>query len=191
MEISASALTGAMRVGLQIVSTYRQPHLEVYYEVLNQFGPEQEFKLPSIQRDGPADNHKTRFQDLRVQFLLINIGGQRAENVRLTKSGSFERSAGRTFGGLFERTLPQIAPGQVLQLFLLDVHELAWPHKEDIDVSAKDRDLIITASYDSPWGILNAAKTGYARVRGKPHHTTEFRFFPQLVWGDLPPARYA
>jgi hypothetical protein len=189
MEVSASALTGAMRVGLQIASTYRGPHLEIYYEVINQYGPEQEFKLPAFSRDAPPEIHKTRFQDLSIQFQMINIGGQRAENIRLTRSGTFERHPGRDFGGLFEISIPQMAPGQVLQLFLLNVHELETVKDKKV-AGFKDDELIISVDYDSPMGIVNSIKTAPARLRGKAHHQTLFRFLPKLVFGDLPPARY-
>lgn len=191
MDVSASALTGAMKVGLQIVSAYREPRLEVYYEVLSQYGPEQELKAPSFRSDAPPEIYKTRFHETHVQFLLINVGGQRAENVRLKCSGTFQRSAGRDFGGLFDGVIPQIAPGQALQLFLLGTHELEGLGKERGDIDFKDRDLVISAQYDSPDGFVNTVKTGYARMRKKAHHTTEFCFFPRMVWGDLPPARYA
>ena len=191
MDISASTLTGAMRVGVQVASAYRGPHLEIYYEVINQFGPEQEFTTPGLGPRSTPHTHKTRFQDTYIQFQLINIGGQRAENVRLLRSGSFERGEHRDFGGLFETTIPQIAPGQVLQLFLLDSYELQQLGEDRRLAGPKDAELTITVSSDSPVGIVNGLKTALARLRRKPHHRTEFRFLPQLAMGDLPPARYA
>lgn len=191
MEISASTLTGAMRVGVQVASAYRGPHLEIYYEVINQFGPEHEFTMPAVTPSEAPYSHKSRFQDTYIQFQLINIGGQRAQNVRLHRSGSFERSEHRDFGGLFETVIPQMAPGQVLQLFLLDSHELERIGEDRRVTGFKDGELIITVEYNSPGGLVNGLKTAYARLRGKPHYRTEFRFSPQLVMGDLPPARYA
>jgi hypothetical protein len=191
MDFSASTFTGALKVGVQIASAYRGPHLEIYYEVINQYGPEHEFTVPSITRTGAPDVHKTRFQNTYIQFQLINIGGQRAENIRLHRSGTFQRSENRDFGGLFETVIPQMAPGQVLQLFLLDSHELERIGEDRRVDGFQQGELIITAEFHSPGGLVNAVKTAYPRLRRKPHHRMEFRFSPQLVMGDLPPARYA
>lgn len=191
MEISASALSSAMKVGLQIASSYRGPHLEIYYELINQFGPEQEYTMPALTKGGISHVSKTRSQDVYIQFQVINIGGQRAENIRLRRSGSFERGPNRDFGGLFECTIPQMAPGQVLQLFLLDTHELDIVGPDGRVASFKEDDLIIDAEYDSPAGVVNGLKTALARLRRRPHHSTQFRFSPKLVMGDFPPARYA
>lgn len=43
MEISSSAVTGAMRIGVQIVSSHKNPVLEIYQQVRNRFGPETEY----------------------------------------------------------------------------------------------------------------------------------------------------
>ena len=185
MEISGSTVTGAMRVGLQIISAYRRPHLEIYYEVLNQYGPEYEYRVPNWS-SGPPDVQRSRSQDVQIQFRIVNIGGQRAEQINLAHSGGFKRGSQRDFGGLFEGPVPQMAPGQVLQLFLLDQHEV-----DGLDADSAAEELIIVATYNSPGGILNFAKTFFRRILRKPHHRTEFRFSPRLVWGDLPPAHYA
>ncbi|MFA0339061.1 hypothetical protein, partial [Vibrio breoganii] len=42
MEVSSSAITGAMRVGVQVVNSHKRPLLEVYHQVHNKFSPEQE-----------------------------------------------------------------------------------------------------------------------------------------------------
>lgn len=40
MEVSSSAITGAMRIGVQVVSSHKAPILEIYHQVRNRFGPE-------------------------------------------------------------------------------------------------------------------------------------------------------
>ena len=191
MEFTSSALTGALRIGVQVASVYRGPHLEIYYELINRHGPEFEYSLPVGSRGTTIEKHKTRHQDTWIQFQLVNIGGQRAENIRLKRSGGFERRHGRDFGGLFEGTMPQLAPGQAVQLFLLDVHELDTIG-EDGQVSGMiSDDLIVTATYNSPGGIVNFLKTAWARMRGRRHHQTIFNFNARLVVGDLPPATYS
>ncbi len=46
LEIPTSIATGSLRVGLQVVSSHKKPVLEVYYQVRNRFGPEQELEIP-------------------------------------------------------------------------------------------------------------------------------------------------
>ena len=46
MEVSSSAITGAMRVGVQVVSSHKAPVLEIYHQVRNRIGPEFEYETP-------------------------------------------------------------------------------------------------------------------------------------------------
>ncbi|WP_263588679.1 hypothetical protein [Sphingopyxis sp. GC21] len=179
MEVTGSTVAGAMRVGLQIVSAHKQPKLEIYAEVLNRFGPEHD--IPS-----PLDKttQRYRFQDINFQLRLVNIGGQRAERVRLLRSGTFERRDPRDFGGLFDTEIPQLAPGQVLQLCLFDQHELMSDNEPDAE-------LVIEISYYSPAGFMNFLRTLWSRILRRPHHRETFRITPRMFWGDLPPPTYS
>ena len=179
MEVTGSTVAGAMRVGLQVVSARKQPKLEIYVEVLNRFGPEYEFRSPF---DKNTERH--RFQDIHIQLRLVNIGGQRAERVRLVRSGKFEREDSRDFGGLFDVEIPQVAPGQVLQLCLFDQHEFMSDNEPDAD-------LVIDISYYSPAGFMNFLGTAWRRLWRQPHHRETFRVTPRMLWGDLPPATYS
>lgn len=74
MEVSSSVI-GAMRVGVQVISSHSKPLIEIYHQVHNCFGPEQEYDLNH--GDGKPIIHKTRHQDIFIQFTMINIGGDR------------------------------------------------------------------------------------------------------------------
>ena len=47
MDVSSSAVTGALKVGLRVVSSHKRPMLEVYHQMRNRFGPEFEYQLPT------------------------------------------------------------------------------------------------------------------------------------------------
>jgi hypothetical protein len=101
-----------MKVGVQVAASYKGPHLEVYVDVMHVIGPEIEYPAPWRRSDQSAGVVKTRDQDVYIQFQLINIGGERAENIRVTRSGDFKRrhddvdASGRT------RSIAQMAPGR-------------------------------------------------------------------------------
>jgi len=116
MEVSSSAATGALRVGLQVISSCRRPVLEIYYELHNDFGPE------IVSRSRIAGESRRRFQDIFVAFYVVNIGGMRAENVLLSFSGGFSRK--RSLGARFGTEIAQMAPGQVVHLFQLQQHDI-------------------------------------------------------------------
>jgi hypothetical protein len=191
MEISSSAVTGAMRVGLQVAAAYKGPHLEVYFELLNLLGPEQEVDLPGFGSGTPSRRHRFRDPDVGVHFQIVNIGGQRAENVRLRQEGSLRRRYADDFGGRFDRAIPQIAPGQVIHLFKIEATELQEAGPDGRVAGLQTGDLIITAEYNSPGGLVNFAKTLWPRLRGRAHHRTEFGFNTKMIEGDLPPVRYS
>lgn len=179
MEISGSTVAGAMRVGLQVISAHKGPKLEIYVDVLNQFGPEYEIAAPN-----ENGTFRHRSQDIYVQLRLANIGGQRAERVRLFRSGTLERRGSREFGGLFDVEIPQMAPGQVLQLCLFDQHEF-------MTENAPESELVIDLFYYSPAGFMNFFSTLGRRLLRRPHHRDTFRIKPRMLWGDLPPATYS
>jgi len=193
MEVSSSAVTGAMRVGLQIVSSNQAPVLEIYHQVRNRFGPEREYEIPKGVSGEETITQKTRFQDIFIEFTLVNIGGSRAENIKLSLSGDLRRHSPREgFGDLFDVIIPQMAPGQSRFLFKFYEHDLnEYPEGSGKPLSLKQDSLTIVMEYDSGKGILNWICSLWPKFRGKRRFCEEYTFFPKLVTGDLPPAEYA
>lgn len=192
MEVSSSAITGAMRIGVQVVSSHKAPVLEIYHQVRNRFGPEFEYGIPRGSSGEEMRKHKTRFQDVFVEFTLVNIGGSRAENIKLSLSGDLRRNSPReSFGELFDTLIPQMAPGQSRFLFNFDLHDLnKYPEGGGSSIGLKNGSFTILMEYDSGKGLLNWFLSLLSKMRGKRRFRAEYTFSPQLVAGDLPPAEY-
>lgn|SRR4030043_429955 len=193
MEDSSSAVIGALRLGLQVVSAHKRPVLEIYHQVRNRFGPEFEYQIPKEANGLEQITQKTRFQDIFIQFTLINIGGQRAENIKLSISGDLKRHPPREdFGGVFRAIIPQMAPGQTHFLFRFDDRDLnEYPEGGGSPIGLKKKSLTITMEYDAPKGLLNWILSIPSKLRGKRRFSETYTFSPQMVAGDLPPAEYA
>ena len=192
-EISTAAVSSSLRVGLHVVSKYRRPVLEIYYQVCNKFGPEHEFDVPAGADSTKTTKYKTRFQDIFIQFTLVNIGSVRAEDVVLSISGALQRHHPRQdFGGSFKKPIPQFPPGQSHFLFRFDDDDLLqYPEGGGSPIGLKDASFTITVSYNAPRGALNWLLALPNRMRGKKRFTTSYAFSPQVVVGDLPPPEYA
>lgn len=193
MEIASSAITGAMRVGVQVVSSHKLPALEIYHQVRNISGPEHEYDVPMDIHGKNNVKQKHRFQDVFVEFTLVNIGGSRAENVKLSLSGELKRNYPRqSFGDLFDVIIPQMPPGQSRFLFRFDQSDLMrYPEGGGKALGIKDQSFTISIEYDSGKGFLNSLMSLPSRLRGKRKFREEYTFSPKLVTGDLPPAEYA
>lgn len=193
MEVSSSAVTGAMRVGVQIVSSHKTPALEIYHQVRNRFGPEFEYETPKGISGDETIKQKTRFQDIFIEFSLVNIGGSRAENIKLSLLGNLKRNAPReNFGELFDVVIPQMPPGQSRFLFKFSSHDLnEYPEGGGSPIGMKKDSFTIVMEYDSGKGILNWVLSLWSKIRGKRRFREEYTFSPNLVAGDLPPAEYA
>jgi len=190
-DFSTAAVSSSLRVGLHVVSNYKRPVLEIYHHVCNKFGPEQEFDVPAGSDNSKTAKFRTRFQDVFVQFTLVNIGGVRAENIELSISGALRRHHPRDFGGSFKKPIPQFAPGQSHFLFRFDDHDLhEYPEGGGSPTGLKNESFTITVSYDASGGILNWILAIPSKLRGERRFTTCYTFSPQLVAGDLPPAEY-
>ncbi len=185
MELSSTALTGAMRIGIQVISSHKRPVLEIYHRVRNIIGPEEEFQ-------NHFNKHKSRPQNIFIEFFLVNIGGSRAENVKLSMNGSLKRNSPReSFGDLFDVIIPQMPPGQTRYLFNFDCFDLnIYSKNGEKPIGFKDESFTITIEYDSGKGLLNWLFSLYSRFKDKRRFCSEYTFFPQLVTGDLPPAEY-
>ena len=190
MEFSSSAI-GAMRVGLQIVSSHRKPLIEIYHQVRNRFGPEIEVPLD----ESREHIHKTRIQDIFIQFSMVNIGGERAENIKLSISGELKRNPPREeFGSVFENLYPQMAAGQIHYLFQFETSDLLeYEYKGNVGTpkGLKKSKFTIVVEYDAAGGILNWLFSLPNKIKGKRRFRTEYIFYPQMVDGELPPAEYA
>lgn len=197
MEISSSALTGALRVGVQVVVGSKRPVLEIYQQLHNDFDPP--FKIDQKDSAGKTvrvDEH--RFQNIFIDLTLINIGGDRAENVTFEVSGKFRRSKPRhKLPELFSASISQVAPGQTLYLMRIDNHDLNIYEPENADdptvfkaAGIKKETLEIILHYDGPNTILNKFFRWPRRWRGLKQYATAFNFNPTVFIGDLPPPRY-
>lgn len=190
MEISGSTAAGVMRVGLQVISSHKKPVLEFYYEVRNRFGPEYEYDIPI---DGAnAKTRKTRFQDIFIQFYVVNIGGARAESIEFEVSGALQRNKPReSLGKLLETEIPQMAPGQLIHLFRFEDYDLQkYPEEGDCSLGIKTDELIIVAKYNSSPSFLNWIFSIHKKILRRKQYESKFVFKPQMVCGDLPPAEY-
>lgn len=192
MEVSSSAI-GAMRVGVQVISSHRKPLIEIYHQMHNRFGPEQEYDLNH--GDGKPVIHKTRHQDIFIQFTMINIGGERAENIKLSITGDLKREPPlENFGSAFNSIYPQMAPGQIHYLFQFRNHDLMdYVRKGNVGTpqGLKKSSFTISIEYDAPKGILNWLLSLPSKLRGKRQFRNTYTFSPYMVDGDLPPAEYA
>ena len=193
MEISTSAASTAMKVGVQVVSNQKRPLLEIYHQVYNKFGPETEHETDL--GHGQKTKFKHRNQEIFVQFTLINIGAERAENIKLTISGDLRREWPKeSYPPIFHNVYPQIAPGQIIYLFKFTNNDLLkWEYDEHKGkpVGMKMENLIITMEYDPPNGLINNFLRLPWSLRGKRRYIDTYEFFPSMVEGDLPPAEYA
>jgi hypothetical protein len=183
MDISASAIAGTLRVGLQVVVSQKRPVIEVYQETINQFGPEKVFG------EG-KDRQSHRFQDIAISFVVVNIGAVRAENVVLTIGGSFERQPPLKFGELFGHEIRQMAPGQAMFLFRLHASELN-KYEDSKPIGLKDDRLTIRYQYNGPWSGLNRISRLPSWLRGRTQYRGEYEFHAKSVATDLPPPKYA
>lgn len=191
IEVPASAISGSLRVGLQIVSNYKQPVLEVYHQVCNRFGPEHEFDIPSGP-NGKSNKYKKRFQDIFVQFTLINIGGVRAENISIDITGDLKRHPPReNLGGIINQKIAQLAPGQSQFLFKFNDHDLLeYAEGGGLPLRVKNQTFTLNIYYDAPPGIINWLLSLPNKLRGKKRFHNSYTFSPLTVSGDLPPPEY-
>ncbi|ACR12125.1 hypothetical protein TERTU_0537 [Teredinibacter turnerae T7901] len=193
MEISSSAVTGAMRIGVQVVSSDRLAVLEIYHQVRNRFGTEFESEIPKKASSEETIKQKTRLQDILIEVSLVNIGGSRAENINLAISGDLRRNLPReSSGDLFDVIIPQLAPGQSRFLFKFDEFDLnEYPEGGGTPTGIKNESFTIHIEYDSGIGIINWLISRWSKLRGRRRFHDEYAFFPKLVTGELPPAGYA
>lgn len=191
IEVPASVVSGSLKVGLQVVTAYKRPVLEIYHQIRNRFGSEFEYEIPKGVDGIEKVKQKTRSQNIFVQFTLVNIGSVRAENISLAIDGDLKRRHGDDFGGAFLHTIPQFAPGQMQHLFSFDEPDLLqYPDGGGKATGIKAQSFTITISYDSPKGLMNWVLGIPARWRGRKRFSSSYTFSPQFIAGDLPPPEY-
>lgn len=192
-DISGAAISGSLKVGLQVVSSYKRPVLEVYHQFCNRIGPEIELNGPPSADGERTEKIKHRFGRVFVQFTLVNIGGVRAEDVEIRIAGPLAKAhPSGDLGSWAGKSFPQFAPGQTHFLFLFREHDLyRYPDGGGRMLGLKDESCTITISYSAPKGVLNWLLALPSRVRGKRRFTTTYTFWPKFIAGDFPPPEYA
>jgi hypothetical protein len=199
MDLSASALTGALRVGVQIIVNRKRPVLEIYQNVHNEFGPPFQYDIRDSTNTKVLKTEKHRFQDISIDLSMVNLGGVRAENVSFEISGSFRRDTPlEKMPALFQSIIRQVAPGQMLHLLRIRPHDLNEYEPENPDnpvafksIGLKKDTLTITVHYDAPGTLLNWLPRWWRSLRGLKQFAADFTFDPMMFDGyELPPAKY-
>lgn len=185
MELNTSAVIGAMRVGVQVVSALKRPSIEVFSQLRNT-AQSMRFRGP----DGEAD--ETDWQEAYVAFFAVNIGGRHAENVIFDMSKTrFERTPPRGWGERIKATVPVMSPGQTQFLFLLSTHEfnrMTWEGNVGEPTGWKDEPIIIFVRFDGPseW-INNLQRWLFNKLLKRKQYEFRYEFNPMSLVGDLPP----
>lgn len=194
MEVSSSAVTGSIKLALEVVTNQKRPVLEIYWEMRNQFGPPQDIATTNIAGD-IIDKTTMRFQDIHLNFFLINIGGVRAENIDFELKGDFsymmdnkELSDIRLFR---DERLPQFPPAQKLYLFRFDISDLQTYNSDGKSSGLKQEAFTIRIRYNGPDNFINKLGLWWARIHHKHQYESTFTFSPRHLEGiDLPPVEY-
>jgi hypothetical protein len=190
MDFISSAVTGAVRIGVQVVVARQRPILEIFCNLHNDFSP-------TVEIENSRSSQSHRFQRIFIDLVLVNLGGMRAETVTFQTSGRFKRELSNgEEPQLFKSTIRQMAPGQSHYLMRIeqgDLHDWA-PDERDPNASkmagVKTSTLTIAVSYDGPPTLLNRILRLPRRWRGLKQYETTFVFDPQNFAGDLPPPNY-
>lgn len=195
MDIASTAISSALRVGIQIASTMKRPCVEFYCQFRNVIEPEQEYLGPDPGGSGLVPRRQLRIRESYLAFTAINIGTQRAEDVSLKLDGELRRNPPREdFGPKFDNEIPHMAPGQSWFLFRFDIHDLTRYEQREgyrAGVGDKTEHLEIAAEYNGPRSGLNVVGRWWCDLRGRKQYRSVYRFVPDTVRGDLPPVEYA
>lgn len=191
VDVPVGAAFGALRLGIQIVSTERRPVIEIYQRTHNVLGPEWEYGYPGA----PGGVQKTRSPENYLSFTAVNIGTQRAENVSFRPGDGLKRERPFSFGELFQTTIPYLAPGQAIMLLRLEeseIFEYSWKMDEKgfgtgTRVGLKKERLQINIAYDGPRNIFNTAPLAFSRIFSKRQYNFKYEFEPRSVATDYPP----
>jgi hypothetical protein len=190
MEVPVGATMGALRIGIQIISTSKRPLIEVYQRTHNVLGPEEELGDPR----SAAGVVKTRFSDHYISFTAVNLGVRRAEDVTFRIKDGLKRD-GHPFGELFETTVPYLAPGQALPLLRLEESDLLkyiWKegpggHRSGLPDGFKPERLKIAVEYNGPWAGFGRMTRAWAAMCRRKQYRSRYEFEPRSVGTDYPP----
>jgi len=192
VDVPVGAAFGALRLGIQIVSTAQRPLIEIYQRMHNVLGPEQEIGYAN----SPQGKEKTRFADHYLSFTAVNIGTRRAENVEFrVGDDGLKREHPFSYGELFQTTIPYLAPGQALTLLRLEETELLEytytdePNGLRVGTPGdfKSQRLKLNVAYDGPEEGLGWVTRKWARWRKKPQYRFKYEFDPRSVATAYPP----
>lgn len=181
MDISSSMAVGGMRVALQVATAFKRPVLEIYSQLRNVSAPPVEFPIHDS-RGEVTGTQLHRFTDTFFDFLLINIGGVRAENVCIQFAGSTECFPGGLLPRMIQdHPISKFPPGQSLMLFRLP-SEYVEPSAELFRFGVR---------FDGPNEGVNRIARTWSRLRKQPQYTYQFTFDPKQYDGShLPSAEY-
>ena len=187
MELSTSAVTGAMRVGLQIVSSLKRPSIEIFSELRKINRPMQFYH--------GGDSRIERWDEEFVAFYALNIGGRYAENVSFDMSKTtFEREKPKRWGPRLDAIVPIMSPGQRQFLFLLNIHEfneMEWTETTGTPVGIKSDPINIIVHFDGPDEWPNRLQRWWFNtVLKRKQYVFKYSFNPKSLEGDFPPTEY-
>ena len=194
MELTTSSVTGSLRLVLQVVSSQKRPVLEIYHEIRNRSGPPTEYEVP---RGPGGKTAKTthRHQEIFLQLFLVNIGGERAEDVSLELSGDFDYLSGlkrlSEIAILNGTSIPQLAPAEYLHICRIDESDL-WTQGETGKKVVPKPAVTINVRYNGANRGLNRFRRAVNRVRRRQFQfESTFVFNPATFSGrDLPAMEY-
>lgn len=187
MELNTSAVTGVMKVGLQIVSALKRPSVEVFSEL-------RKIDRPMMMFTG-EETRQERWTEEFVSFYAVNIGGRHAENVSFDMSATkFERPSPMQWGPRIDAVVPVMSPGQTQFLFLLMVHEfneMEWKDGVGKPVGIKTDPINIVVRFDGPNdGVNRVLRWWFNSVLKRKQYEFRYSFNPQSLEGDYPPVQY-
>lgn len=184
MEMGITVASGAMKVGLQVISSHKRPTLEIYTAWVK------------------SENFTG------VEFYLVNIGGSRAEDVELTLNGDLDKKENRLSIrniGLFNNVIPSIAPSQTILLMRLkefDLHDYEYNDAEGEQGTIKvgtamgitNKTLKIELTYNGENRGLNKICRWFLGIcecfcsdRNTKQYMGHFDFVPQIFKGSYWP----
>lgn len=187
MELNTSAVSGAMKVGLQIVSASKRPSIEVFSEL-------RKIDRPMMMFTG-EETRQERWTEEFVAFYAVNIGGRHAENISFDMSATkFERPDGHRWGPRIDAVVPVMSPGQTQFLFLLNIHEfnkMEWKDGVGRPVGIKIDPINIIVRFDGPNSGLNRPlRCWFNGVLKRKQYEFRYSFNPLSLDGDYPPVEY-
>ena len=201
MEAGSTAL-GVTRVALQVVTTYKGPHVEVYYQFHNRsiLSSQRITESSSITTTKTVQNHNR--SDLFLQFSVISVGGRTAYDVIVEIDGELQPHPRTEFDGSTGETkvldqgtfndiikLAQLAPGQNHFLLTIQDSDLLEKTKSSTNYLRGEK-LRIQVMFNSQGHLLGWFKRKFRMFLGHSHeHKTEFIFDPSTLI-SIPPTEY-